>query len=126
MESSLTLSSDGDTEETTSEMGSGIGKEPRKPQQRGGMGLLMKRLITSVLRRRGMFGCGRSLAGVVDTERFQEIKYTYNSIITSMYSITPKAVSESRSVRWSNLQAQKQAQVPINPYIASHTTRNLI
>jgi hypothetical protein len=44
-------------------MGSGIGKEPRKQLQRGGMGLLMRRLIISALSSQmGMFGCGHSLA----------------------------------------------------------------
>jgi hypothetical protein len=67
-------------------MGSGIGKEPRKQLQRGGTGLLMRKLIISVpSSQMGMFGCGHSLANVM--LRVQEIRYTYNSIITSMYSV---------------------------------------
>jgi len=62
-------SSDGDIEETTLEMGFGIGREPRKQLQREGMGLLMRRLIISVpTRRRGMFGCGRSLSSMPSRE----------------------------------------------------------
>jgi hypothetical protein len=45
-------------------MGSGIGKEQKRQLQKEGTGLLMRRLIVSVPRRREMFGCGRSLANV--------------------------------------------------------------
>jgi len=55
-------------------MGSGIGKEPRKQQQRGGMGLLMRRLIISVpSSRMGMFGCGRSPASVDINGEFKKL-----------------------------------------------------
>lgn len=82
LEISLILSSDGDIEETTSEMESGIGKEPRKPQQRVGTGPVMRRwIMTGQNRREGMFGCGRSLADVTQ-ESVQENRYTYNSIIS--------------------------------------------
>lgn len=44
----LIRSSDGDIVEITLEMGSGIGKEPRKQLQKEGMGLVMRRPIMSV------------------------------------------------------------------------------
>lgn len=48
LETSLIPSSDGDIVEITLEMGSGIGKEPRKQLQKEGMGLVMRRPIMSV------------------------------------------------------------------------------
>jgi len=99
-------------------MGSGIGKEPRKPQQRVGTGLVMRRwIMTGQNRREGMFGCEHSLANVTQL-RFQEIRYTYNSII-SMSSIRPERrnrISFNEMVS-SILQATTSAEVPINPYM---------
>ena len=63
-------------------MGSGIGKEPRKPQQRVGTEPVMRRwIMTGQNRREGMIGCEHSLANVTYW-KVQEFRYAYNSIIS--------------------------------------------